>query len=101
MADGKIIILNVDGSEEVIPISGSVPFEKLQQIVGGFVTVIRGWNKYDGESCKVICNEDAGLKGFSTNLRATKELAIATGLPLRSQLFGVVAILLGSAKKGL
>jgi hypothetical protein len=98
MADGKIIVIHVDGRQEVIPVKESPEFSELQNRVRdgekkGHVTIVRGANKYDGQSCITICDEDAPAVGAMVNSTAS---AIFNQI-----LYGPVVVLIGGAKKGL
>lgn len=67
---GKITILYQNG--EAIPAPcNSLPLEKLQQMVGGYIEVVPYFTSYEGERCIAFCDEEGKLKGKSVNAVAT------------------------------
>lgn len=95
---GRYILITPEG--EQAPVStNKVSLEKAQQLVEGYVEVVPLFNKYLGQSCTVLCNEEGKLNGLPRNNRATLEWYKCTvGIDNPDFLVGNVLVLLGRAR---
>jgi hypothetical protein len=67
---GKITIIYQNGETISAPCS-SLPLEKLQSMVGGYIESVPHFRSYEGEKCIAFCDEEGKLKGRQINLTAT------------------------------
>ena len=68
---GYGIILKVDGTVEKRIFKNAEILEELQEIVGGWIEAVPGWDKFEGRKCWVVCNEEGKNEGLDINTNAT------------------------------
>lgn len=95
---GVYIVIAPDGEKEPVN-TNKVSLEQAQALVGGYVEVVPGFNKYLGNPCVVLCDEEGKLKGKPYNNRATGEWHKCTGAH-DVVLVGNILVLQGSAMNG-
>ena len=73
--------------------------KNLQTLVGGYIEVVPGFNKYGRIPCIVLANEDGKLQNQPYNNRATIEWGKSNVKAPLDYLVGPVAVLSGEAKR--
>lgn len=101
---GKLIILSANGGIATQEITKGPALKVLQEVVGGYIELVPGFNTFQGEHCIAYCNEEGRIKGLPTNMPATiawqnafgerPSIASARDFELR----GSIAIITGDAE---
>lgn len=93
-----VITLHPNGDSDIEEIK-ELKLEKAQELVGGLVQVVPRFNKYEGQSCVVLCDEEGKMKGSPLNNRATLEWQRCTGSLQGDYIVGTVVIVTGPASR--
>jgi hypothetical protein len=102
-----LAILKANGEEVRLDRNDEVTLEEAQQLVGGYVEVVPHFNKYLGQECVVLCDEEGKLKHYPENEQATKAWYKCFGVTVGTEgmtggdvLVGDIVVLTGSAMEG-
>lgn len=99
MSKGRYILITPHGENEPINY-GKMKLETAQELVGGYVEVVPLFNKYLGQPCIVLCDEEGKLKGKPVNNRASLEWYKCLGHSVDDMLVGDILVLQGDAMRG-
>lgn len=95
--DSKYVVIAPDGEKEPVACD-KVSLELAQSLVDGFVEIVPGFNRYLGQPCVALCDEDGKMKRKGHNNRATVEWYKCVGA-VHDSLVGNVLIITGPARK--
>jgi hypothetical protein len=93
----QIIIIYPNGEYEVNEME-TLDLKTAQKLVGGYVQVVPLFNKFEGMSCVVLCDEDGKMTGKPYNVRATLEWKRCAG-GHDDMLVGDVVVVTGPARR--
>jgi len=92
---GDIVVVHPNG--QYVLYNCPPTLENLQALVGGYIEVIPGFTKFNGQPCIVLGDEEGKLKHKPTNNRATIEWARCLN-GSGDYLVGDIVVLTGAAK---
>jgi hypothetical protein len=94
----QIIIIYPNGEYEVNEME-TLDLKTAQKLVGGYVQVVPLFNKFEGMSCVVLCDEEGKLKGYPPNTRATIEWKRCAPQVRDDMLVGNIVVVTGPARR--
>lgn len=65
----KLTIISPDGNIETKEVK-KAPLPMQQEIVGGYIQMVPGFNRYEGRPCVARCNETGRIDGLPLNKTA-------------------------------
>lgn len=94
-----VFVLHPNGERDTLEVK-ELKLEHAQELVGGWVKPVPLFNKFEGEPCVVLCDEEGKLKQKPANTRATIEWkkCLPSG-PMRDMLVGSVVVITGPARR--
>lgn len=92
---GKFIIIKINGDVETTDITKQPGLDALQKAVGGYIEIVPGITKYDGEEAVAFCNEEGKINRLPMNQKATRAWRDALGFEPGDILVGDIAIVTG------
>jgi hypothetical protein len=98
------------GTVIVVPADNDMPVRKwaaeeqpvlqvLQDLVGGYIEAIPGWEEHNGQPCVVYGNEEGKLRGLAPNERATRMWWAMLGRMVDDFLVGDIVIVVNLPDK--
>lgn len=92
---GTMIKIAADGTRSDAPLTSPPELKVLQEGVGGWIEMVPGFEKFEGVSAVVFCNEEGKLNGLPVNMAASYFWYAALGRHAGDVLVGDVVIITG------
>lgn len=94
----RINVLKANGDLEIHDFETEPTLEQLQRMVGGFIEIVPGFNKYLGADCEAYCNEDGIRLNLPRNEQASRQwrLQLHGRLQQEPRLLGDIVIVMSA-----